>query len=136
MIFVPILLLNMLIAMMGNTYAHVIEQSEKEWMKQWAKIVVTLERAVSQTDAQKYLEAYSIPLGVSDDSGYETRGVMVIKSKSKTRAKQRKGAVSNWKRVGKVTLDALKRRGLTGEELRRIMWGRASISSPTKEAKK
>lgn len=30
MIFVPILLLNMLIAMMGNTYAHVIEQSEKE----------------------------------------------------------------------------------------------------------
>lgn len=24
----------MLIAMMGNTYAHVIEQSEKEWMKQ------------------------------------------------------------------------------------------------------
>lgn len=34
MVFVPILLLNMLIAMMGNTYAHVIEQSEKEWMKQ------------------------------------------------------------------------------------------------------
>lgn len=97
MIFVPILLLNMLIAMMGNTYAHVIEQSEKEWMKQWAKIVVTLERAVSQTDAQKYLEAYSIPLGAKDESGYETRGVMVIKSKSKTRAKQRKGAVSNWK---------------------------------------
>lgn len=97
MIFVPILLLNMLIAMMGNTYAHVIEQSEKEWMKQWAKIVVTLERAVSQTDAKKYLEAYSIPLGPSDVSGYATRGVMVIKSKSKTRAKQRKGAVSNWK---------------------------------------
>lgn len=69
MIFVPILLLNMLIAMMGNTYAHVIEQSEKEWMKQWAKIVVTLERAVSQSDAQKHLEAYSIPLGPSDDSG-------------------------------------------------------------------
>lgn len=126
----------MLIAMMGNTYAHVIEQSEKEWMKQWAKIVVTLERAVSQTDAQKYLEAYSIPLGITDDLGYETRGVMVIKSKAKTRAKQRKGAVSNWKRVGKVTLNALKSRGLTGEELRRIMWGRASITSPTKVSKK
>lgn len=128
-------------------------------MKQWAKIVVTLERAVSQTDAQKYLEAYSIPLGPSDDSGYETRGVMVIKSKAKTRAKQRKGAVSNWKRVGRVTLNALKSRGLTGEELRRIMvnihledfslylllnlissivfkWGRASITSPTKVSKK
>ncbi|CAB3379374.1 Hypothetical predicted protein [Cloeon dipterum] len=34
MILVPILLLNMLIAMMGNTYALVIERSEKEWMKQ------------------------------------------------------------------------------------------------------
>ncbi|XP_059616781.1 uncharacterized protein LOC132261808 [Phlebotomus argentipes] len=137
MIFVPILLLNMLIAMMGNTYAYVIEQSEKEWMKQWAKIVVTLERAVSQADAKKYLEDYSISLGPSnDDSGFEQRGVMVIKSKSKTRAKQRKGAVCNWKRVGKVTLNALKKRGLTGEELRRIMWGRASISSPTKVTKK
>lgn len=97
MIFVPILLLNMLIAMMGNTYVTVIEQSEKEWMKQWAKIVVTLERAVPQADAKGYLEAYSIPLGPADDTGFEVRGVMVIKSKSKTRAKQRKGAVSNWK---------------------------------------
>lgn len=137
MIFVPILLLNMLIAMMGNTYAYVIEQSEKEWVKQWAKIVVTLERAVPQADAKKYLEDYSIPLGpAKDDSGLELRGVMVIKSKSKTRAKQRKGAVSNWKYVGKVTLTALKKRGMTGEELRRIMWGRASISSPTKISKK
>lgn len=137
MIFVPILLLNMLIAMMGNTYARVIEQSEKEWMKQWAKIVVNLERAVSAPDAKKYLEEYSIGLGPSqDDSGYEQRGVMVIKSKSKTRAKQRKGAVSNWKRVGKVTLNELKKRGMTGEELRRIMWGRASISTPTKVTKK
>lgn len=38
MIFVPILLLNMLIAMMGNTYAQVIERSEKEWMKQVRKL--------------------------------------------------------------------------------------------------
>ncbi|XP_067635994.1 uncharacterized protein iav [Eurosta solidaginis] len=136
MIFVPILLLNMLIAMMGNTYAQVIERSEKEWMKQWAKIVVTLERAVPQADAKNYLEAYSIPLGPIDDSGYEVRGVMVIKSKSKTRAKQRKGAVSNWKRVGRVTLSALKKRGMTGEQMRRLMWGRASISSPIKITKK
>lgn len=97
MVFVPILLLNMLIAMMGNTYAHVIEQSEKEWMKQWAKIVVTLERAVPQADAHRYLQEYSIKLGPGEEPGTEQRGVMIIKSKSKTRAKQRKGAVSNWK---------------------------------------
>jgi len=33
-ILIPILLLNMLIAMMGNTYATVIEKSEKEFLKQ------------------------------------------------------------------------------------------------------
>ncbi|XP_011501186.1 PREDICTED: uncharacterized protein LOC105364854 [Ceratosolen solmsi marchali] len=137
MVLVPILLLNMLIAMMGNTYAHVIEQSEKEWMKQWAKIVVSLERAVSQKDAHNYLQEYSIKLGPGDnpsDPASEQRGVMVIKSKSKTRAKQRKGAVSNWKRVGKVTIVELKKRGMTGEELRRIMWGRASFSTPIRSS--
>ncbi|XP_059055695.1 uncharacterized protein LOC131849606 [Achroia grisella] len=132
MVFVPILLLNMLIAMMGNTYAHVIEQSEKEWVKQWAKIVVSLERSVAQDDAHRYLQEYSIGLGPSDDPRYEQRAVMVIKSKAKTRAKQRKGALSNWKRVGKVTISELRRRGISGEELRRLMWGRVSISTPTK----
>jgi len=37
--------------------------------------------------------------------------------------------------VGRVTLTALKKRGMTGEEMRRLMWGRASISSPVKIAK-
>ncbi|KAM3961447.1 LOW QUALITY PROTEIN: transient receptor potential cation channel subfamily V iav [Aphomia sociella] len=132
MVFVPILLLNMLIAMMGNTYAHVIEQSEKEWVKQWAKIVVSLERSVAQEDAHRYLQEYSIGLGPSDDPRYEQRAVMVIKSKAKTRAKQRKGALANWKRVGKVTISELRRRGISGEELRRLMWGRVSISTPIK----
>ncbi|XP_046414955.1 uncharacterized protein LOC124177005 [Neodiprion fabricii] len=135
MVLVPILLLNMLIAMMGNTYAHVIEQSEKEWMKQWAKIVVSLERAVSQKEAHNYLQEYSIKLGPGDDPNNpasEQRGVMVIKSKSKTRAKQRKGAVINWKHVGKVTINELRKRGITGEDLRIIMWGRTSFSTPVR----
>lgn len=59
MVFVPILLLNMLIAMMGNTYAHVTEQSEKEWVKQWAKIVISLERAIPQKEAHNYLQVIS-----------------------------------------------------------------------------
>ncbi|XP_072382933.1 uncharacterized protein iav [Diabrotica undecimpunctata] len=136
MVFVPILLLNMLIAMMGNTYAHVIEQSEKEWVKQWAKIVIALERAIPQSDAHHYLQEYSISLGGGDDPNTELRGVMVIKSKSKTRAKQRKGAVANWKRVGKVTINALKKKGMTGEEMRCLMWGRESINTPIKTKRK
>lgn len=43
-----------------ETLYFTICQSLHRWMKQWAKIVVTLERAVSQTDAQKYLEACSL----------------------------------------------------------------------------
>jgi transient receptor potential cation channel subfamily V protein 6 len=88
MIMVPILLLNMLIAMMGNTYALVIQQSEKEWVKQWAKIVIALERAVNQMNCKEYLVTYSIKVsGGSDGSDgsppqEEVRGVMVIKSKS------------------------------------------------------
>ncbi|CAG9860364.1 unnamed protein product [Phyllotreta striolata] len=136
MVFVPILLLNMLIAMMGNTYAHVIEQSEKEWMKQWAKIVIALERAIPQSDAHHYLQEYSISLGGGDDPSTEQRGVMIIKSKSKTRAKQRKGALANWKRVGKVTINALKKKGMTGEEMRCLMWGRESINTPIKNRRK
>ncbi|XP_071856344.1 transient receptor potential cation channel subfamily V iav isoform X3 [Bombus fervidus] len=101
----------------------------------WAKIVVSLERAVAQKDAQNYLQEYSIKLGPGDDPNNpasEQRGVLVIKSKSKTKAKQRKGAVANWKRVGKVTINELKKRGITGEALRRVMWGRASFSTPVR----
>lgn len=86
MIMVPILLLNMLIAMMGNTYALVIERSEKEWVKQWAKIVIALERAVNQKHAKEYLVSYSIKIADGTDGSdgsppqEEIRGVMVIKS--------------------------------------------------------
>ena len=52
---------------------------------------------MTQEDARQYLQEYSIKLGPGDDPSTEQRGVMVIKSKSKTRAKQRKGALANWK---------------------------------------
>ena len=52
---------------------------------------------MAQEDAHKYLQEYSIGLGPSDDPRYEVRAVMVIKSAAKTRAKQRKGALTNWK---------------------------------------
>ncbi|XP_060880261.1 transient receptor potential cation channel subfamily V member 5 [Metopolophium dirhodum] len=135
MVLVPILLLNMLIAMMGNTYAHVIEQSEKEWMKQWAKIVVTLERAVPQKAARNYLEEYSIQLAPGDDVNPEQRGFMVIKCKSQTRAKQRKGAVINWKKSGKLVIQELRRLEGTGQNLRDMIWKRSSLSASSPVAK-
>ena len=108
-VLMPILLLNMLIAMMGNTYAAVNEKSEKEFLKQvlgtcfdawvlqtglffqWAKVIMSMERSVPPDSAKQYLEAYSMKMSA------EERGVMVIKAMEKTRASQRKGALSNWK---------------------------------------
>lgn len=50
MMLVPILLLNMLIAMMGNTYQMVIAKSEKEWRKQVGIYCVCVNR--SETNEQ------------------------------------------------------------------------------------
>ncbi|XP_022241912.1 transient receptor potential cation channel subfamily V member 6-like [Limulus polyphemus] len=121
MVIMPILMLNMLIAMMGNTYCEVITQSEREFVKQWAKIVVALERAVSQKKAKEYMQSYSIRLASpsgDDDPEKEQRAVMVIKSKSKSKAKQRKGALSNWKRFGKIVIQELRQCGGTAEQFR------------------
>jgi transient receptor potential cation channel subfamily V member 6 len=108
---------------------------------------------VNHEDLKKYLEEYSISLGKSaEDPTVETRGVMVIKSKSKTKARQRKGALANWKvrtpfypknynililpysqRVGRVTIKELHKRNMTGEELNKIMWGRSDIATPVRQ---
>ena len=106
----PILLLNMLIAMMGNTYAIVSEKSEKEFLKQWARVIMSIERAVSVDQAKAYLEEYSMKMGEN------LRGVMVIKTKDKSRASQRKGAVANWKKTGKTVNKYLKKRRITGKQ--------------------
>jgi len=130
-IFIPILLFNMLIAMMGNTYASVNEKSEKEFLKMWAKIIMSFERSVPQNQAKEYLEKYSIRLTATE------RGVMVIKAKDKTRASQRKGALSNWKKTGKTVIKYLKKRKMTGDDLRREMWVHDEAATPkAKKGKK
>merc|ERR1711944_245942 len=130
-VLIPILLLNMLIAMMGNTYAIVNEKSDKEFLKQWANVIMSLERTVPPNKAKDYLEAYSIKLSATE------RGVMVIKKKDKTRASQRKGALSNWKKTGKTVIKYLKKRKMTGDDLRREMWVHDEASTPkAKKGKK
>ena len=52
---------------------------------------MSIERTVPPKTAKEFLEKYSIKLSATE------RGVMVIKKKDKTRASQRKGALSNWK---------------------------------------
>lgn len=110
MILTPILLLNMLIASMGNTYQRVIAISEKERIRQvsascvlridpwilclldmqWAQLVLTIERSCSPEQRFNYQGVYAIG---ADDK----RDLMVIKRATKSKAAQRKGAISNWK---------------------------------------
>ena len=58
---------------------------------QMAKTIMSMERSVPADKAKQYLETYSMKLSSTE------RGVMVIKAQDKTRASQRKGALSNWK---------------------------------------
>lgn len=41
-------------------------------------------------------------------------------------------SIYKFQRVGKCTINALKKRGMTGEEMRCLMWGRESINTPIK----
>ncbi|XP_075232991.1 transient receptor potential cation channel subfamily V member nanchung [Lycorma delicatula] len=61
MAIVAILLVNMLIAMMGNTYQKIAE-TRNEWQRQWARIVLVVERGVSPSERLKKLMSYSQPM--------------------------------------------------------------------------
>ena len=82
---------------------------------------------------------------------------MVIKSKDKTRACQRKGALSNWKvrtvplsiyslsvpqyhsllqKTGKTIIKYLKKRGISGDDPRREMWVHDEATTPKANRKK
>jgi len=74
LILVPILLLNMLIAMMGNTYAVIIGKSEREFALQWANILVEIERGLPKKEASKFVDQYSI---VSKDADNPRTTLMV-----------------------------------------------------------
>ncbi|KAI1726226.1 ankyrin repeats (3 copies) domain-containing protein [Ditylenchus destructor] len=98
MFIMPIMMINILIAMMGNTYTTVITQAEKAWRQQYAQIVMVLERSMNRQKLAACQLEYSIKL---NDPGRETRGLMVIKQTKKTKAKQRKQAINNWKHIGR-----------------------------------
>ena len=55
---VTILLLNLLIAMMGDTYAK-IAAIKNEWMRQWARTVLIVERSCSPKERLKFQDLYA-----------------------------------------------------------------------------
>lgn len=61
MVIVAVLLVNMLIAMMGNTYQKIAE-TRNEWQRQWARIVLVVERGVAPKERLKNFNLYSKPM--------------------------------------------------------------------------
>jgi hypothetical protein len=74
---------------------------------------------------------------------------MVIKAKDKTRAAQRKGALTNWKKTGRTLIkylrcdsgtcihitDLTRKRDISGDDLRRELWVHEEATSPKKKKK-
>jgi len=100
MLFVTVLLMNMLIAMMANTYQNISDRSEKEWRRQWAQIIMVLERSVKPSELKKLQDDYSVDMareGIEE----RRRGLMVIKKSSlPSKADKRKTAILNWQVLG------------------------------------
>ena len=65
MFVMPIMMINILIAMMGNTYMTVIAQAEKAWRQQYAQIMMVLERSMNHKKLAACQLEYSIRLEVS-----------------------------------------------------------------------
>lgn len=61
MVIVAVLLVNMLIAMMGNTYQKIAE-TRNEWQRQWARIVLVVERGVAPAERLRNFRFYSQPM--------------------------------------------------------------------------
>uniref|UniRef100_A0A7I4YJU2 Ion_trans domain-containing protein n=2 Tax=Haemonchus contortus TaxID=6289 RepID=A0A7I4YJU2_HAECO len=111
MFVMPIMMINILIAMMGNTYTTVIAQAEKAWRQQYAQIVMVLERSVGREKLAASQLEYSIKLNDTTDAALEVRGLMVIKQTKKTRAKQRKQAIHHWKHIGRKVIHTIAKVG-------------------------
>ncbi|KAL1285238.1 Transient receptor potential cation channel subfamily V member [Trichinella pseudospiralis] len=128
LVIMPIMLINMLLAMMGNTYTTIISQAEKAWRFQLAEMVIRLERYYSKEKLAQFQLNYSIKMGEDRDTGMEKRGLMVIKQFRKTRAQQRKLALSNWKNLYRKYMDYRKEYGV--EKARNIIWHGNWANSP------
>ncbi|XP_014217435.1 transient receptor potential cation channel subfamily V member 5 [Copidosoma floridanum] len=100
MAIVAILLVNMLIAMMGNTYQKIAE-TRNEWQRQWARIVLVVERGVAPAERLKKLNGYSEPMSdgrkalvlrihQSEDDKEEMKEILEMKRIHDKQVKKRK----------------------------------------------
>ncbi|WKY05558.1 hypothetical protein Q1695_006062 [Nippostrongylus brasiliensis] len=77
---VTLMLLNLLIAMMTRTYEKIAE-TEKEWKRQWAQVILMLEQSLTNVERSMAIYSYSRPLR-SD----KARRAFVVRLKSEKTA--------------------------------------------------
>ncbi|KAG4078966.1 hypothetical protein HA402_010918 [Bradysia odoriphaga] len=106
MVIVAVLLVNMLIAMMGNTYQKIAE-TRNEWQRQWARIVLVVERGVAPAERLRNLKAYSQPMS-------DGRRALVLRLNMSDADKEEMKEILEMKRVH----DRLKKKRTVERELR------------------
>uniref|UniRef100_A0A158P912 Ion_trans domain-containing protein n=1 Tax=Angiostrongylus cantonensis TaxID=6313 RepID=A0A158P912_ANGCA len=73
---VTLMLLNLLIAMMTRTYEKIAE-TEKEWKRQWAQVILMLEQSLTNGERLMVMYSYSRPLRID-----KARRAFVVRVKS------------------------------------------------------
>ncbi|XP_065339476.1 transient receptor potential cation channel subfamily V member 5 [Cloeon dipterum] len=107
MAIVAILLVNMLIAMMGNTYQKIAE-TKNEWQRQWARIVLVVERGVPPAERLKSLMDYSQPMA-------DGRRALVLRLNQSEDDKEEMKEILEMKRIH----DRMVKRRLLREQMRK-----------------
>ncbi|KAJ6649472.1 Transient receptor potential cation channel subfamily V member 5, partial [Pseudolycoriella hygida] len=106
MVIVAVLLVNMLIAMMGNTYQKIAE-TRNEWQRQWARIVLVVERGVAPAERLRNLKSYSQPMS-------DGRRALVLRLNMSDADKEEMKEILEMKRIH----DRLKKKRTLERELR------------------
>ncbi|CAL1545613.1 unnamed protein product [Lymnaea stagnalis] len=122
MIMVTLLLVNMLIAMMGRTYEEVTN-TQKEWFRQWANIVLVVEQTVTTECRREQMIKYSVPFGDNEralmirwhQTEKEREELKIIRNKNKIsqkamasqKAKERRLSIRKMTKIRKIILRLL-----------------------------
>ncbi|KAK6194673.1 hypothetical protein SNE40_000264 [Patella caerulea] len=104
MVLVTLLLVNMLIAMMGNTY-QLIASTEKEWLRQWAKIVLVVEQSVSTSERLQKQMLYSQPRSETEEGR-----ALVVRSHQTEKERREEERLREFHRVQQKMLAKQKKR--------------------------
>ncbi len=88
--------MNLLIAMMGNTYNIIIAIRDKEWKRQWAHCVILLERTCSSSELKKFQLSYAYQAPNKASSNPDALSLIVTKKIEVTQAKLKKQSYLSW----------------------------------------